>query len=295
LKKSAILFLNALAFYIGVANITVFAQVYLELDYGYGYFEVSLEEYQRAKRLKRFAYNFVHQNPIKSKELCGFKELVKKTNYQEIFISAGFGYEYFHHCCIDCNFIKFHQYDYIDFNSQQLALDGKMKIMPSKVEIYNQLFNVDSLYLGDRYGENNNSANRTIPLGVSQIYLNQDTFTCILMLRNSGSFTTNNYRWIIASKNNNQITVIPAADWHRTSSTAVFGDFNNNGKLDFLSLNSNEDVPGAKLEVYELENNNFKKIDKYYLMLFPVHSAHYETYYSIDLAKSKWFFDLSKP
>lgn len=173
---------------------------------------------------------------------------------------------------------------YFSYIQRRFKEDSSFSFQRDKLEVLGISINLDSLSYGEYYTETIEPRVSALN-GLYKFNFASRKYLCFYIQDiTNPNYMLNTKILLLDITDLKQIKIV-LQDLQASENLQCFGDFNNNGKLDFASWSFGYNFRDT-LQLYELESNRNRFIlnDTHYLVLIDSMSGYY-----INLNKSKWF------
>ena len=273
-------------------------------DYGLGLERVPghLHKPQQGKR--RFFYDILTMKPIKYASLDVHKGNVVKDSAIVVrgAIEDGSAYYLSYHLTVTDLLprVRLRLNEYDRWVQPEDTGHWDNVATPNALELFGRIYNLDSLYWTAITSEYASLEN--VDIDAAYLFQHGDGLWLALYMNHYTTINVICYQAILLFNLDTQgeAAYIHLPQSQSTSSPLCFGDFNNNGKLDYALWNFDYRYAMDTLLVYELEDGAFRLLKDYYLVMklpnwYKEEEIAFEDALAvIDLKRSRWFFDLSK-
>ena len=260
------------------------------LDFGNGAGFVPIKWFKN-NSCEYFCYNMLCSDTIAYKEIALEKDFEFKD---EIFIEDSVRYKHHKLTCKTTEvLISFDIIEYSNYEDKIIAESKDIKFKPSYLNFDKNKYNLDSLYWGNEYGTSK-IYNKSFPCNLYQHNLNGKKYIALfifLFIYNSSTVQNKIILFDISDKST--IKVHSMFNYQTSSGPFCFGDFNNNGKIDYIHWNFSRPSNQDTAQIFELQNDQFVCIKENYLILNSLKRNDISSWkhfiYCVDINKSRWF------
>jgi hypothetical protein len=266
----------------------------IPVDEGYGEHKYSPADLKELMLKNRFTFNWLITNRVKP--IAMQFEAIPATSMEWIVIEGDTGYRVEHKTVptkvpIELRLVEYHQ-----FGAKGRCLENPLLSPPyNSMTINGQIYNLDSIFCEPNYHSDSMYCVLTTIEEIYQFDFNQNTYCGIYTTFYSGASYMHKYKVVLIDFNAEKPVVISCPDKQTSSSMMMFGDLNNNNRLDYIYFEAHIAFRQDTIAVYELQNQAFKRIDDFYVRVVTDESIQGPlSFYKIDTLKSKWFFDLNQ-
>lgn len=245
------------------------------IDVGLGEYEVSAKELRRIIKNKIFYYNMLKRNGIISETIMYREEdvLLKRVNIEKDTIDL-----LQTRISIDTNFfllITDFRFVGMDSNIEFNKIVECNADLKSILCFNGRIYSLDSLYASDPAYAGVVYENIRI-VGVHKVKMNEEIFI-VLYLSNILQNNSNVVVQPIIFRYTKNKSILHSSFSQYTNSILPFGDFNNNGRIDYISWEPERE--NINLYLYELKQDTFIKLHEYYAVLNWVDGIAYKIIY----------------
>lgn len=175
-------------------------------------------------------------------------------------------------------------YDYIFFKRYNYLNPEQPYIFRDSLLIMNTAFGIDNLFNGNKFDALQEPLHLSYLCGYRFNICMKSYIALYFFDYTMPNSNPNFYITLFDITDPDKITAYALAE-QASYTPYCFGDFNNDGKLDYIQWEFEEPV----MEVYTLENKTFHKLNGYKVYI----NQTKEGSYFIDRKKSKWFYSLN--